>query len=362
MIIGIDANKATVKKRTGIENFVFELILNLLAIDSKNTYYLFAASDLPDQITRYKHVVQIKSKFSRPWNKFALPLLIRKNMPDVYLQPLDAIPMFAPRKTLGVIHDLAYKYFPEAYSGLENRRQNKVLANIISKSQKIICISESTKKDVLDFYPKAKDKIDVIHLGYDPKIFHQIDKPRDVLKIDSPYILFTGRIEERKNVKRLVEAFLKVKKELNIPQKLILAGAPGYNYDKIYKAIIKDTTYANEIIMPGHISHESLPDLMVKADFLIFPTLYEGFGLPVLEAMACGAAVVAAKSSSLPEVAGEAAVYVNPLDVDDIAEGISYLIQHPETKKHYQGLALERAKHFSWEKTARSFLTELENI
>ncbi|MFA6963650.1 MAG: glycosyltransferase family 1 protein [Patescibacteria group bacterium] len=362
MIIGIDANKATAKNRTGIENFVFELILNLLKIDAQNTYYLFAANDLPDQIIKHKNVVQIKSKFSRPWNKIVLPLLLRQNKPDVYLQPLDGIPMFAPEKTIGVIHDLAYKYFPEAYSGLENRRQNGVLSNVNAKAKKIICVSESTKTDVLDFYPESKSKIKVIHLGYDPEVFHSIEKPKDVLKTDGPYILFAGRLEERKNVKRLVEAFLKVKAESNIPQKLVLAGSPGYNYSKIYQAIVSDRKYINEIIMPGHISHAQMPDLIAKADFVVFPTLYEGFGLPVLEAMACGAAVVAAKSSSLPEVAGEAAVYVNPLDVDDIAEGINYLIQHPETKKHYQGLALERAKDFSWEKTAKEFLNELESL
>jgi len=362
MIIGIDANKATIKKRTGVENFVFELVSNLLKIDQKNQYLLLASSDLPADIAQHSNTSLALSKYRRPWNSFFLPLLLLKNKPDVYLQPLDSIPAFAPDKSIAVVHDLAYKFFEDAYSESESKRQNKVLANVVKTAKKIICVSESTKKDLLDFYPNTENKIEVIYLGYDPDKFHVIDTPKDVLKLGCPYILYSGRLEERKNTLRLVQAFYKLKKENSIPHKLVLAGAPGHNYDQIFNAIRKEPNLMNDIVMPGHVSHDSLPDLIAQADIFVYPSLYEGFGLSLLEAMACGAAIVTAKSSSLPEVAGDAAVYINPLDVSDIAEGINYLIEHPETKKHYQHLAIERAKIFSWEKTASEFLKALENL
>ena len=362
MIIGIDANKATIKNRTGVENFVYQLVLNLLKIDRKNHYALFTGTELPKEISDHNNLVTHQSVGKRPWISFFLPLLLLQNKPDIYLQPLDGVPFFAPKKSIAVVHDLAYKYFKDAYTNGELKRQNRVLENVVKKAKRIICVSESTKKDLLDFYPGAVDKVKVIYLGYDPNRFHEIANPKDVLKLNAPYILYSGRLEERKNTTRLVQAFYQLKKQKNIPHKLVLAGSPGHNYHEIYHEIQSEPKLMNDIIMPGHISHELLPDLIAKADIFAYPSLYEGFGLSLLEAMACGATIVTAKSSSLPEVAGEAAVYIDPLDSSDIAKGIDYLISHPETKQHYQKLAIERASSFSWEKTAREFLKELESL
>ena len=362
MIIGIDAAKAAIENRTGIENVVYEVILNLLKIDQKNEYLLFSNAPLPKEFCCHKNATIVTSKYRRPWNKLMLPLLLRKNPCDVYLQLTDAIPPFAAKKSVAVFHDFAYEYFPSAYSRRELGKQRQARNNIVEKAHRIVCVSEATQRDLFRNHPGLETKTSVIYLGYDHQKFRPIDHPKDILRLDTKYILYTGRIEERKNTLRLVRAFFRLKKELDIPHKLILAGGPGHNYTKVYREIHNHKDYVNDVILPGHISHDRLPDLIAGSDVFVFPTLYEGFGLPLLEAMACGAAIVTSNVSSMPEIAGDAAIFINPLDENDLAEAMAYFIFHPEVKESYRKRGLERSADFSWEKTAANFLKLLESL
>jgi glycosyltransferase involved in cell wall biosynthesis len=362
MIIGIDASKAAIKNRTGIENFVYEVVLNIIKTDRKNSFLLFSNQSLPSEFSEHKNVTIVLSRYKRLWNKLSLPLLLRKNQCDVYLQPSDAIPMFAPKNTIGVFHDFAYEYFPKAYSFFQMKQQLYARNSIVKKAKEIVCVSDSTKIDLLKFVPDIKTNIDVINLGYNKEIFHEIKSPKDVLKINEKYILYVGRIEERKNVARLVKAFYRLKDELKIPHKLVLAGGPGYNFKEISETISSNKQHCADVLLPGHIAHDRLPDLIAGADVFVFPTLYEGFGLPLLEAMACGAAIITSKNSSLPDIGGDAAVYINPLDENDLTEAMAYFIFHPEVTVSYRKRGVERAAKYSWEKTASEFLKLLETL
>lgn len=362
MIIGIDASKAARKNRTGIENYVFELILNLQKIDQKNIYYLYTNKTLPSELTRQSNFVEKKISVRRLWNSFFLPIQVLIHRPDIYFQPSDSIPWSAPKKTIAVVHDLASFVFPGAYSPTAHLREAYSLKTYERRAKKIICISESTKKDYLHYFPKMKRKTTVITLGYDKERFYpEIDK-----KIEkdgaAPYLFYSGRIEERKNIIRLVKAFSILKKEKHIPHKLFLAGSPGYGFEGIIDFTKNNPDISGDIIMPGYIDDEELQKMVSGADVVVSPSLYEGFGLTVLEAMASGAAVVTSNISSLPEVAGEGAILCDPLDERDIADKIYALITNPKLKENLQKKAIKQAEKFSWGKTARETLNILEQL
>ncbi|MDO8444191.1 MAG: glycosyltransferase family 1 protein [bacterium] len=362
MIIGIDASKAAKEARTGVENFVYQLVLNLAKIDQHNTYFLYTNAPLPTELKKQVNFIEKLNRKKRFWNHLFLPLSVLKAPCDVYLQPTDKIPGSANKKTVAVVHDLAYKHFPAAYSTSEKLRQLRTLKNYAKYAKKIICVSQSTKNDLIKYYPNLKSKIEIIALGYDPEMFHPFENPRDLLKIGCPYILYAGRIEERKNSLRLIRAFLKLKKENNIPHKLVLAGDPGFNFESIFNLINGSDIYSNNIVLPGHINHDRLPEVIARADVFAFPTLYEGFGLAALEALACGAAVVTSNTSSLPEIVGDAALLCDPENVDDIADKIYKFISDEKLRQKYSVAAIKQAEYFSWTNTATQVLKILEKL
>lgn len=362
MIIGIDASKAAVRDRTGVENFVYQLILNLAKIDHKNIYFLYTNSPLPKELKEQINFVEQLNQKKRFWNSWFLPIILRQYPCDVYLQATDKIPRTAPEKSVAVVHDFAWKYFPEAYSTFQNLRQRQTIENYASRAKKLICVSNSTRRDLVKYYPKLKTKTAVVPLGYDQNIFHPIDHPKDLLKIDAPYILYVGRIEERKNSVRLINAFVKLKKEKNIPHKLILLGSPGHNFESISHLIQNLVQYSKDVILPGFVNHAKLPEIIARSDVFAFPTLYEGFGLAVLEAMACGAAIVTSDTSSLPEVVGDGALLCDPTDENDIANKIYSLISDEKLRRKYSAAAISQAQKFSWEKTSKQTLDILEKL
>lgn len=357
MIIGIDASKAAQKVRTGVENYVFELILNLHKIDQKNTYYLYTNKGLPKELLG-KNFIEKKISVQRFWNRVFLPLAVLTNKPDVYLQPSDLIPWSAPVKSAAVVHDLASYYFPKAYSKNSLFKQKKSYLNYVKNAQKIICVSHSTEKDFAKYFPVKKSDIAVIPLGFDRELFHPTKSP----KADSPYIFYSGRIEERKNIIRLVKAFVKLKNEHDIPHQLILSGSFGFGFEKIIDYIKNEVEFSADIKILGYIEREEVPKLISNAEIYASPTLYEGFGLSVLEAMACGAAIVTSKISSLPEVVGDAALLCDPLDENDIADKMYQLISDKNFRQDLQEKAIKQAQKFSWESTATQTLDLLSKL
>ena len=362
MIIGIDTSKAVKETRTGVENFVYQLVLNLAKIDQHNTYFLYTNAPLPAELKKQVNFIEKLNRQRRFWNRLFLPLSVLNAPCDVYLQSTDKIPWSANKKAVAVVHDLAYKYFPTAYSTAEKLRQLRTLKNYARYAKKIICVSQSTKNDLIKYYPKLESKTEIVPLGYDPEKFHPFENPRDLLKIGCPYILYAGRIEERKNSLRLIRAFLKLKKENNIPHKLVLVGDPGFNFESIFNLINGSGKYSSDIVLPGYINHDRLPEVIARADVFAFPTLYEGFGLAVLEALACGAAVVTSNTSSLPEIVGDAALLCNPEDENDIARKIYQFIANKKLRQEYSVAAIKRAQYFSWTNTATQVLKILEKL
>ena len=227
----------------------------------------------------------------------------------------------------------------------------------------VICVSENTKKDVMKLYAVPENKIRVVYEGYEsnfqfPISNFQTNSNDSISNVTKPCLLFIGRLEERKNVGRMIEAFAILKEKYQIPHELILIGKPGFGYERIAHKL-QATSYKLEIKELGYVSEEEKWGLLENADVFLFPTLYEGFGIPVLEAQSVGVPVVTSNVSSLPEVAGDGAIFVDPESVESIAEGIYQVLSDPELRSDIIEKAAHNVNRFGWAQCARVVGKEL---
>ncbi len=279
--------------------------------------------------------------------------------PGTFLLPIHS-------NIVGTIFDLTTILFPQFHKREVVDHQEKVFNYFKEYASLIIAISENTKMDIMKHLRIPEEKIRTIYCGVGGE-FRKIEDAA-VLKsrlrgfgIDYPYILYLGSLEPRKNVERLIEAFIQLKKGKQINEKLVLSGIKGWSYQSIVDKVAS-SGIEKEIIFIGFVSNEVLPFLYNGASAFVYPSLYEGFGLPVLEAMACGVPVVTSNVSSLPEVAGDAAILINPSSVDEIADGIWRLLCDEELRNQCAQKGIERAKLFTWERCAVETLKVFDEV
>lgn len=361
MLIGVDASKTALKQKTGIDNTAYQIILQLEQIDHKNSYYLYTNKPIDKNL---KGNVNFKEKllpFPKFWNKLRLPLALLRDKPEKFLELTNAIPSFAPKKTAVFIHDLAFKFFPETYSSFELILQESAIKIAVNKARRILFSSLANKKDFLKFYKYPEEKIKIVPLAFDETIYRDSNNTKNVLNIDSPYFIFVGRLEKRKNIVRIIDAFNKFKQESKTNHKLVLVGKKGFGYNEIIDKINELGDFKKDIIMTGYVENEKLANLYALSDGLVYPSLYEGFGLPILEAMASGIPVLTSNIPTIKEIAGDAAFYVNPEDVEDIASKMNKIIQK-ETREALVLKGKNQAKKFSWGKSAQMILNYLEEM
>ena len=360
MKIGIDASRAFGKERTGTEEYSYRLIKNLAMMDtSRHQVFLYARKnpladfDLPDNF-------QLKIiSTNRFWTQIGLASEMMMNKPDVLFVPSYAIPQIHPAKTVVTIHGLEYRCCPECYSLKERFILELNTRLSIKWASKIITPSESTKKDLVKFYKVNADKIKVIYHGVN-SIKYQ------VLSIKRPNkenfsILFIGRLEKRKNLVNLIKAFKIFKESYKLQAtsyKLILAGKAGFGFAEIKKAI-QDSPYKKDIVLKNYVSEEEKGELYKNADLFILPSFYEGFGLPILEAMSYGIPVICSNTSSLPEAAGDAALLIDPNNPEEIAGAMNKVFSDDNLRKEMIEKGFENVKKFSWERCARETMGEV---
>jgi len=368
MEIGINIKAALVKKRTGVEEYVYNLIKSIIALNPKDEIFLFG--DRP--LTSYEieeflglnlpaniHYCFLKSKYL--WTQGRLALELLKKPLDVFFNPVHVLPRFSPRRSTVTIHDLAFEIFPETYNPLHLRYLRHVTSRSVESARHIIAVSHNTKEDIMRFFDVPAEKIQVIYHGFssskrpeDPKQMDFVIQGEEFLR-GSPYLLFLGRLELKKNLIRSLNAFFKLKEEKGIPHKFVLAGEKGFGWKRINK-VLDRSPYRKDVIMPGHLSGEQKERLLRGASILVMLSLYEGFGLPVLEAQGRGVPVIASNCSALPEVAGKGALLVNPFDENEIKSGIWKIIRSQEIAEYYIRKGYENIKRFNWGKTAQKTL------
>ena len=354
MRIGIDI-RSTLKKKTGIGYYTLNLIKNLSEIDTVNQYSLYSKIGL---FNRDKKLPQINGgNFGHCVNRLGInPLFLLKNL-DIFHTSSYDLPKPKKTKLVVVVHDVIHKAYPLGHSKKTIEDVDKKLINILPQADRIIAVSENTKNDILRFYKINSDKIDVIYSGIDDNIYKLPKKDSSLGK----YLLFVGTIEPRKNVSGLINAYHILKTKYKIPHKLIIAGMLGWSYNDV-PLLVEKLKLQNDVEFTGYITRERTNILYNNADVFIYPSFYEGFGFPILEAFKCGAAVVTSNTSSCAELAKDAALLVNPSDTEEIAESIFKIISDENLKQTLQLKGLNRAKEFSWKNTANNTLKLFERV
>ncbi len=303
------------------------------------------------------------------WTQAGLSLEMLFHPVDVLFIPAHTVPIVHAKKTIVTIHGLEYEFCPQAYSFWERLYMKVSIKKSCRWASRIISVSENTKKDLMKLYGVAENKIKVIYEGCNNNFEFRIsnfesnqnDKNSKIKTLEfhskfkiqnSKFLLFLGRIEERKNIGNIIKAFEILKEKYEIPHKLVLAGKQGFGFEKIQNKI-QETRYNNQIISLGFVSEQEKWELLKKAEVFVFPTQYEGFGIPILEAQSVGCPLVASSNSSIVEVAESSALLVNPQSPEEIAEAIYKIISNQPFKKDLIEKGHENVQRFSWEKCAR---------
>lgn len=367
MLIGIDGNEANVKKRVGVGEYGYQLLKQLFKLqapDKRFQIYLKRKplSDLPLETEGWCYQVFGPKKF---WTQLALPwrLYRDRDRPDVFFTPTHYGPRFCPVPSVVSIMDLAFLKFPQTFKKKDLVQLRSWGTYSVKKAAKILTISEASKNDIIEHYQVPERKIVVTYPGKremtTPK---KKTMPRAVKKkyqIGGDYILYVGTLQPRKNLERLIEAFGRVRKG-GLDLFLVIAGKKGWLYDEIFEKV-KEEGLEERVIFTGYVPDEDLPALYQAARCFVLVSLYEGFGIPVLEALSLGCPVVISNVSSLPEVGGEAAIKVDPESVADIARGITEALSlSPQKRQKLIEEGKKQAQKFSWEKCARETLKVLE--
>lgn len=304
------------------------------------------------------------------WNQLGLGGACRKSSFDVLFVPGGnrRLPVRAPCPVVATVHDLNARHVPGKYGPLRDTYTLRVLPWMIRRLHHILTVSESSKRDIVEVCGVAPEKVTVIPLAADPAVFHQRDpdqarlRAAEGLGFEEPFLLYVSRIEHPgKNHVRLVEAFEALKASTGIPHKLVLAG-PDWNGAEHVHRRAEASTMSRDIVFTGYLPGGLLPWLYAAASVSVVPSLYEGFGLPVLEAMASGSPVACSDRGSLPEVGGEAACYFDPEDPQEIASQLASLLLDPDRAASARSRGLARAATFSWERTARRTLEVLLKV
>lgn len=353
--IGIDINEANVKNRVGTGQYTYHILKRLKTINPEIEYHLYhrdpLVADLPEENPnwRYHHVGP-----TRAWLNFALPinLFLTRAHYNCFWSPAHYTPSYIGSPSVVTIHDLAYEYFPDLFLSSDLYKLKNWSRHAVSHASRVIAVSQATKDDLIKLYGTDPKKITVIHNGYDQNLFNAVSKV-NMSKLQeyglktNQYLLFLGTIQPRKNAIKLVQAF-RILKENGYKGKLVLAGNIGWMADESLE-VIKSSPDHKDIVMTGYVKDDTRLALYRGADVYILPSLYEGFGVPAIEAMACGAPVAVANNSSLPEVVGNAGLLFNERDPASIAQAILKL---KADRDSWSKKSLARAKHFSWDKCA----------
>jgi glycosyltransferase involved in cell wall biosynthesis len=347
MIIGIDGSRAFLKQRTGIEEYSYQVIQQLTNRLKEHQIVLYLRSYQEVDFFLPANWRIKKIYFPRLWTQIGLSLELFLNPVDVLFVPAHTAPFLHPKRTVVTVHGLEYEIMPEAYSFFERLYMRFSIKNSCRWAEKIISVSRNTKRDLMNLYDISENKINIVYEGYED-ITDSLDLGNDAEELSlKPYFLFIGRLEKRKNILGIIEAFDLFKKRTGAKHRLVLGGKSGYGWEEIKKRI-ELSEYREDIVVTGFVKNGRKWRLLKNAQIFLFPTFYEGFGLPILEAQSQGVPVIASNTSSLPEVANGSAFLVNPAEPKFIAEAIITLAQNEEMANDLISKGYENIKRFSW--------------
>ena len=357
MIIGIDGNEANITNRVGIGQFALQMLIHIHDKDDKNTFIIYLKNpplpDMPQASAHWQYQVFGPKKF---WTRFALPLhLLFGRKLDIFYSPSHYTPFLAPCPTICSITDLGFLHYPTQFTSKDRYQLTHWTEESIRKSLHIIAISEFTKKEIIATYHIDPAKISVIYPGV--KLPQKIDAKNPFP--DFSYFLSLGTLKPSKNIPFLIDSFALFSK--NHPEfKLVVTGKKGWLYDQVF-ATVTHHRLEDKVIFLDYINEAQKWPLLKNAKALIIPSLYEGFGIPAVEAMALGTPVIASHAASLPEVVGNSAILIDPSDSAALSSAMNNILK-PSLFQKYSRLGISRSSIFTWDKAATTFIQLLKEL
>ena len=368
MHIGIDA-RSMIKSRSGIGQSTYYLTKHLLDIDAENDYHLFYHKEIdadwiaPDSVQLHRvrtGNITLGLDPRERWEQIMLPLSLLRHRVDVYHAIQQVGPLWAPAPVIVTVFDVAFLVFPETKTPEDASYWSTWVRRSVRRAERVIATSEATKRDLVNLCGTPPERIVTIPLGVDPR-FRPAEDAEQARQICSrygaisPFVLYVGNIEPRKNLVRLVAAYHRLKGRYKDLPKLVICGEKGWLYDDVFRTV-EELNLQEDVLFIGYVSHYELMCLYTEAQALLYPSLYEGFGLPILEAMACGTPVVTSNVSSMPEVAGDAAILVDPYSEAEIADAIEAVLTDATLHARLINRGFAQAKRFTWTDVARRTL------
>ena len=362
--IGVDVH-AIGARQTGNETYIRNLVDNLIELSGGNNKFILYHTKILENMPWKERIHKVSPSHPALRIPFGFPYVLWRDKIDIaFFQYV--IPPFCPCRSVVIVHDISYEFFPEFFHPLSRKRMQLLIPYSAKKSDHILTVSEFSKQQISQKYGIPESKITVTYNGVS-KNFRVIDDQEYLdtalsrFDLSSPYILAVGNLQARKNIQRLVRVYASLKAQGKLNQDLVLVGQKHWKNHAIFDEIKKHNVEAS-VFVTGYVSDEELVALYNRADFFVYPSIYEGFGLPVIESMACGTPVITSNTSSLPEVAGTAALMIDPYDDAELAETMVMISQDQKLREHLITLGLEHIKKFDWKKTALKTLTVLKGV
>lgn len=368
MRIGLDAH-AIGSRLGGNETYIAGLLNALGKIESPHEFVAYFASEKSAESWRGRYdnvTVRVLGASS------SLPRLLAELPVRAVVDRLDLLhvqyvaPPARSVPVVATVHDICYEFYPEFFSRSEVLQFRTAIRWTARRARRVITISENSKRDIVNTYGISPDDVDVSYLGVDLDRFRPATENAEVEStlveygIQKPYVLAVGNLQPRKNLPRLIDAFVDLKRRRpDLPHTLVLVGKPAFRHSDVFGRVRRHGL-EEQVIFTGYVPDEDLPTLYRSADVFAYPSLYEGFGLPVAEAMACGTPTLASDRSAIPEVVGDAAVLIDPESTRSMSEGLDLILSNPELAAKLSERGVRRARNFTWDATARGTLVAFE--
>jgi len=376
MKIGINA-LSLAEPKVGVHYYIINLVKHLIAVDSTNQYLIFITPEMKGNFAEFQNLCVIRVGQARKLSflcrvfkeQFFIPFLLRKHQIDIYHCLDHILPIFIPtRHAVVTVHDLTFLSYKKMHSwGTRLYFPNFIEASL-KKAERIICVSETTKRDVVSYYGVPTQKIKVIHHGigshfhtyYKSNNDSRVKEVKQRYNIEHDFFLFVGTLEPRKNILTLIRAFYDLG-ELRTKYNLVIAGKKGWQFSEIFE-LVGELSLEDRVVFTGYVPDDVLVSLYNGARIFVYPSYYEGFGLPPLEAMACGTPTIVSNTSTLPEIVGSSALQVDPNNVKQLKQAILKILTDRKLEKNLIKKGLQNAKKFTWHKSASEMLNTYNQL
>lgn len=361
MKIGFNCRFLHTARVTGVERYARNLLESLVEAGQEEEFVLFGCKGCPPSLPAHRNISLVGScafpsaAVKQVWEQTVLPVIAGRSKVDLLINPVNTAPVLFGRNVM-VIHDLAFLEHPEWFDRKFVRFYTNIVPRAAGKARAIITISEFSKDRIVRLLKAPDEKVHVVYQGVDPA-FHpvsedEVERTLAKFKLKRPYVLFVGSITPRKNLQSAIKAFKLLSAKSAMTHTMAVVGVNSYQFPK--EEVSNED--ADGIRAVGYADDTDLPGLYTGADVLVYPSLYEGFGLPPLEAMACGTPVVTSDRTSLPEAVGDAALTVNPDDIAALSDAVGRIISDNKLAADLKTRGLEHVKQFTWQNTAKQAL------